>query len=167
MQSICGDLPIFFHDNLLFTPPVIWHCAMHRVTGWWSKLPSPVPGTGILQLQAYSLFGRPYHIVDYLLLAVLIWEKNTAMIYEQANKQADISLTSARPRKDPVHTTGNLALHRARVTGMMVEIAFPCSWQPRMSRCTCTRQGRGRGPYRHCHEHLTGTAGWAALGEGF
>jgi len=27
--------------------------------------------------EAGSLFGRPYRIVDYLLLADLVWEKNT------------------------------------------------------------------------------------------
>jgi len=40
----------------------------------------------------YSLFGRPYRIVDYLLLAGLVWEKNTVpgwkftIVYEQANR---------------------------------------------------------------------------------
>ena len=39
-----------------------------------------------------SLFGRPYRIVDYLLLAGLVWEKNTVpdwkftIVYEQANR---------------------------------------------------------------------------------
>jgi hypothetical protein len=52
-------------------------------------------------------------------------------------------------------SSSHKALHCARVTG----VAFPCCCQPRMSRRTCTRQGRGQGPYRHCHEHLKGTAG--------
>ena len=39
-----------------------------------------------------NLFGRPYRIVDYLLLAGLVWEKNTVsgwkftIVYEQANR---------------------------------------------------------------------------------
>jgi len=42
--------------------------------------------------EVYSLFGRPYRIVDYLLLAGLVWEKNTVpgwkftIVYEQANR---------------------------------------------------------------------------------
>jgi len=41
-----------------------------------------------------SLFGRPYRIVDYLLLAGLVWEKNTVsgwkftIVYEQANRRS-------------------------------------------------------------------------------
>ena len=42
--------------------------------------------------KAFSLIGRPYRIVDYLLLAGLVWEKNTVpgwkftIVYEQANR---------------------------------------------------------------------------------
>jgi len=45
-----------------------------------------------LQLVFISLFGRPYRIVDYLLLVGLVREKNTVsgwkftIVYEQANR---------------------------------------------------------------------------------
>ena len=44
-----------------------------------------------------SLFGRPYRIVDYLLLADLVWEKNTVpdwkftIVYEQADPEFFLS----------------------------------------------------------------------------
>ena len=44
----------------------------------------------------HSLFGRPYRIVDYLLLAGLVREKNTVpgwkftIVYEQANRLTSV-----------------------------------------------------------------------------
>ena len=71
----------------------IWHdIDAHRCS---KDIYSPLDGmvlSSLIDLGIYSLFGRPYRIVDYLLLAGLVWEKNTVpswkftIVYEQANR---------------------------------------------------------------------------------
>ena len=78
---------------------------VHELTVLWSSIDFAVvvgggfdayPASHMRQFSLFtwvvSLFGRPYRIVDYLLLAGLVWEKNTVpdwkftIVYEQANR---------------------------------------------------------------------------------
>ena len=62
-----------------------------------------------------SLLGRPYRIVDYLLLAGLVWEKNTVpgwkftIVYEQANRLI-VSTQSVRDLRMHEEWSGTLGL---------------------------------------------------------
>ena len=77
---------------------VIWVFGYGYGIGCWisglgyGHISIPLNGFGFEYGRKISLFGRPYRIVDYLLLAGLVWEKNTipgwkfTIVYEQANR---------------------------------------------------------------------------------